>query len=41
MGYSRRTSNYLERLRLVDPTHMMSMSDLVAIGVETLMIDSE
>ena len=32
MGYSRRTSNY--------PTHMMSMVDPIAIGVETLMIDS-
>ena len=40
MGYSRRTSNYLERMTLFDPTHMMSMSDLVALGVKTLRIDS-
>ena len=35
MGYSRRTSNYPERIALTDLTHMMSMVDLVAIGVET------
>ena len=40
MGYSKRTLNYLERITLFNPTHMMSMSDLVAICVETLMIDS-
>ena len=40
MGYSRRTSNYLERIALSDPTHMMSMGDPIAIGVETLRIDS-
>ena len=40
MGYSRRTSNCIERITLYDLTHMMSMTDLVAIGVETLMIDS-
>ena len=40
MGYSRRTSNYLERIALSNPTHMMSMSDPIAIGVETLRIDS-
>ena len=40
MGYSRRTSNYLERIVLSDPTHMTSMADPVAIGVETLRIDS-
>ena len=34
------TLNYPERITLSDPTHMMSMSDLVAINVETLMIDS-
>ena len=38
MGYSRGTSNYLERIVLSDLTHMMSMTDLVAIGVETLRI---
>ena len=40
MGYSRRTSNYPERITLSNLTHMMTMSDLIAIGVETLMIDS-
>ena len=40
MGYSRRTSNYLERITLFDPTYMMSMIDLVAIGVERPRIDS-
>ena len=32
MGYSRGTSG---------PTHMMSMADPIAVGVETLRIDSE
>ena len=40
MRYSRRTSNYPERMTLFNQTHMMSMADLVAIGVETLRIDS-
>ena len=40
MGYSRRTSNYPKRITLSDQTHMISMTDLVAIGVETLRIDS-
>ena len=40
MGYSRRTSNYPEIIALSNPTHMMSMADLIAIGVETLRIDS-
>ena len=40
VGYSRRTSNYLERIALSNPTHMMSMADPIAIGVETLRIDS-
>ena len=40
MGYSRRTSNYLERISLFYLTHMVSMVDLVAIGVETPRIDS-
>ena len=40
MGYSRRTSNYSERITLSNPTHMMSMADLIGIGVETLRIDS-
>ena len=41
MGYSRRTSNYPKRIALSDPTHLMSMAELVANGVETLRIDSE
>ena len=40
MGYSRRTSNYPERITLSDLSHMMSMADPIAIGVETLRIDS-
>ena len=39
MGYSRRTSNFSKRIALSDLTHMMSMADLVAIGVETPRID--
>ena len=39
MRYLRRTSNYLERITLYDLTHMMSMADLVAIGVETPSLD--
>ena len=40
MGYSRRTSNYPERIALSNTTHTMSMADPIAIGVETLRIDS-
>ena len=40
MGYSRRTSNHPERITLSDLTHMTSMADPVAIGVETPRIDS-
>ena len=40
MGYSRRTSNYLERIALPNQTHMMSIADPIGIGVETLRIDS-
>ena len=40
MGYSRRTSNYLERITLSNPSHMMNIVDPIAIGVETLRIDS-
>ena len=40
MGYLRRTSNYPERISLSNPTHMMSIADPIAIGVETLRIDS-
>ena len=41
MRYSRRTSNYPERIALSDPSYMMSMIDLVAIDVKTLRIDSQ
>ena len=34
------TSNYPARIKLYDPTYMMSMADPMAISVETLMIDS-
>ena len=40
MGHSRRTSNNPKRISLSNPTHMMSMADPIAIGVETLRIDS-
>ena len=40
MGYSRRTSNYPKIITLSNPSHMMSMADPVAIGLETLRIDS-
>ena len=40
MGYSRRRLNYLKRIPLLDLTHLMSMVDLIPIGVETLKIDS-
>ena len=35
------TSNYLERIVLSNPTHIMSMADPVTIGVKTPRIDSE
>ena len=41
MGYSRKTSNYPERISLFNPNHIMSMVDLVTVGVKTLRIDSE
>ena len=41
VGYSRGTTNYPEIIKLYDSTQMMSMDDLVAIGVEKLRIDSE
>ena len=34
------TLNYLERITISNPSHMMSMADPTAIGVETLRIDS-
>ena len=40
MGYSRRTSNYPKRIAISNSTHMMSMADHIAIGVETLRIDN-
>ena len=40
MGYSRRTSNYPERITLSNSSHMMSMADPIAFGVETLGIYS-
>ena len=40
MGYSRRTLNYLERIRLADPTRMISMVNHIAISVKTVRIDS-
>ena len=40
IGYSIRTSNYPKRIVLCNPTHIMSMTDSIAIGVETLRIDS-
>ena len=39
MGYLR-TSNDVERIALYDPTHMISMADLVAIIVQTPRINS-
>ena len=39
MGYSRRTSNYPERITLSNTTHIMSIVDPIVIGVETLRID--
>ena len=40
MRYLIRTSNYPKRITLYNSTHMMSMADPIAIGVETLRIDS-
>ena len=40
MGYFRGTSNYPERILLYDLTQMISIADLVPIGMVTLMIDS-
>ena len=40
IGYSRRTSNYSERISLFDPTHIMSVADPIAIDVEILRIDN-
>ena len=40
MRYLRSTLNYPEKITLFNPTHMMSMTSLVAIGLKTLRIDS-
>ena len=40
VGYSRRTLNYPGIISLSNPSHMMSMTDPIAICVETLRIDS-
>ena len=40
MGYSKKTSNYPKRIALSDPTHMMSVANLLAINVEILRINS-
>ena len=40
MRYSRRKSNYQEKITLFDLTHRISMADPIAIGIETLRIDS-
>ena len=40
MGYSKRTSNYPERITLSNSTHMTNMANPIAIGGETLKIDS-
>ena len=40
MRYAIRTFNYLKRITLSNPTHMMSIIDLVAISIETSRKDS-
>ena len=40
-GYSISISKYLKRITLFDLTHMMSMTNIVAIGMKILRIDSE
>ena len=40
MRYSRRTLNYSERIAPADLTHMMSMTNPLAIVVEIVRIDS-
>ena len=40
MRYSRRILNYPERLALSDLTHMIIMTDLIAIVVEFPRVDS-
>ena len=40
MGYSWRTLNYQKRIAPSNSTHIMSITDLIVIGVKTLRIDS-
>ena len=40
MGKSKRTSNFLERIRLYNPTNSISTDAYVTINVETLKINS-
>ena len=40
MGYLIKTLNYPERIALSNPSHMMSMTNPITIGVETLRIYS-
>ena len=40
LGYLRRTLNYLKKIRFFNLTHMMSMTNLMAIGMEIPMIDN-
>ena len=40
MGYLIRASNYPKRITLFDLTHITPMANPLAIGVETLRIDS-
>ena len=40
MRYSRRTSNYPEKITLYDAIHMLSVANLITINVEILTIDS-
>ena len=40
VGYTRRILNYSERIIQSNATHIMSMTNHVAIGVETLRIDN-
>ena len=41
MRYSRGTSNYLNRIALSSLTHITSMTNPLAIGIEILRIESE
>ena len=38
--YLRRTSNYLEKITLFDPTHVISIAHPVAVSVETPRTDN-